>query len=96
MAAVKVLGGKGQITLGKQYAGRQVMVEELEPGVGIVKLGQFIPDNERWIHTPEVQAQLDEAFTWAARNPPQETDLKELKERLFHEPTVPARSARSQ
>jgi len=34
---VKVIGANGQISLGKQFAGRQVLVEEREPGVWIVR-----------------------------------------------------------
>jgi hypothetical protein len=93
MAVIKTVGSSGQIALGKQYAGRHVMVEEVEPGIWMVKLGQFVPDNERWVHTPEVQADLKESFAWAAKNPPRETDLKELEERLLHEPRKKARSA---
>ncbi len=96
MAVIKTVGSSGQIALGKQYAGRHVVVEEMEPGVWIVKLGEFIPDNERWLHTPEVKADLDEGLAWASRNPPQETDLNELEERLSHEPRARTRSARSQ
>ena len=47
--AVKVVGANGQITLGKQYAGRQVLVEQREPGVWIVRTATAIPDNERWL-----------------------------------------------
>jgi hypothetical protein len=72
------------------------MVEEREPGVWVIKLGEFIPDNERWLHAPEVSRDLDEALAWASKNPRQETDLNELEERLLHEPRVRARSARSQ
>ena len=97
MGIIKTVGSSGQIALGKQYAGRHVLVEEREPGVWIVKLGQFIPDNERWIHTPEIQADLKESFAWAVKNPPRETDLDELEERLLHdEPRKRVRSARSQ
>jgi hypothetical protein len=93
MAVIKTVGSSGQIALGKQYAGRHVMVEEVEPGVWMVKLGQFVPDNERWVHTPEVQADLKESFAWAAKSPPRGTDLTELEERLLHEPRKRARSA---
>ena len=31
--SVKVIGANGQISLGKQFAGRQVLVEEKEAGV---------------------------------------------------------------
>ena len=31
--SVKVIGQNGQISLGKEFAGRQVLVEQREPGV---------------------------------------------------------------
>jgi len=49
-AALKVVGSNGQISLGKQYAGRYVLAEESEPGVWIVRTATVIPDNERWLH----------------------------------------------
>lgn len=79
---IKTIGQSGQISLGKEYAGRHAWVEEVEPGVWIVKLGQFIPDNERWLHTPEAQAQLDQALTWAEKTPLQATDLTHLEQQL--------------
>lgn len=82
MAAIKTLGSSGQIVLGKRYAGRQALVDELEPGVWIVKVGEFVPDNERWIHEPEVKARIDRALARAKSTPPEETDLDELEERL--------------
>lgn len=85
LMVIRKVDSNGRIVLGKQYAGRRVCIDELETGVWMVKLGQFIPDNERWLHTSEVQADLDEAFAWAAENPPRETDLDELEERLLHE-----------
>lgn len=83
MAAVKVLGEGGQIALGDRYTGRPALVEELEPGVWIVKLGELIPDSERWLHEPEVKAKLDRAIARAENRPFQETNLEELKKRLL-------------
>ena len=82
MAVVKTVGRSGQIALGKAYAGRHVLVDELEPGVWLVKLGEFIPDDERWLHAPGVQADLDEAIAWAETHPAEETDLDALEHRL--------------
>jgi hypothetical protein len=86
MATVKVLGDRGQIAFGEQYAGRHAVIEELNTGGWIVKLEDPIPDNERWIHTPEVQADLEESFAWAVENPARETDLDELEEQILYEP----------
>ncbi|HQH72447.1 MAG TPA: hypothetical protein PK360_10245 [bacterium] len=72
---IKTIGKSGQISLGKEYAGRSVMVNEIEPGVWIIKSGQFIPDNERWLHGPATQAALHEAIDWAEKNPPADSLL---------------------
>jgi hypothetical protein len=82
MSAVKTIGASGQIALGKQYAGRHVLVDEVEEGVWLIKLGDFIPDNERWLHEPETRQVLDRAIRWAEDNAPAETDLDELERRL--------------
>jgi len=42
----------------------------------------LIPDNEKWLHTPEISAALRAAIAWAEKHPPQETDLDELEKRL--------------
>ncbi|UOF91381.1 hypothetical protein LSG31_03760 [Fodinisporobacter ferrooxydans] len=82
---IKTIGSNGQISLGKEYAGRTVLVDELEPGVWIIKAGQFIPDNEQWLFAPEVQKDLDEAIEWAENHPPSETILDELEKRIRNE-----------
>ncbi|CAH2809722.1 MAG: hypothetical protein CBARDMAM_5857 [uncultured Caballeronia sp.] len=72
--SVKVVGSSGQISLGKEYAGRQVLVEEREPGVWLVRTALVIPENEAWMHTAEARQDLREAFAWAQANPPQESN----------------------
>lgn len=39
---VKSVGSNGQIALGKEFAGRLVMLDQTAPGVRTMKLGQFI------------------------------------------------------
>lgn len=82
MTAIKTIGASGQIALGKQHAGRNVLVEEIEPGVWVVKLGEFVPDSERWLHEPEVRAKLDEATACAETHPPSESGWRRLRARL--------------
>lgn len=79
---VKVVGANGQISLGKQYAGRQVLVEEREPGVWIVRTATVIPDNERWLHEPEAAADLQAAITWSATNAASDADTDNTLKRL--------------
>ena len=82
MDIIKTVGASGQISLGKKYAGQTVMLSEVDTGVWLVKLGQFIPDNEKWLHSHNVQNQLNQAIDWAEKNPPRETDLKQLENRI--------------
>ena len=82
MATVKTVGNSGQISLGKEFAGRNVLVDEIETGVWMIKLGEFIPDSERWLHTASVQNDIDRAIEWAAHNPPEETDLDALTDKV--------------
>jgi hypothetical protein len=81
-ATVKVVGANGQISLGRQYAGRQVLVEEQAPGVWLVRTATVIPDNERWLHTPAAQAALGRALEWAADNPPSDADIDAVTGKL--------------
>lgn len=79
---VKVIGANRQISLGKQYAGRQVLVEEQEPGVWLVRTATAIPDNERWLHQPTAAADLQNALSWARANPPADSNVEAFLEKL--------------
>ena len=65
---VKVIGANGQISLGKQFAGRQVLVEEQETGVWLIRTATVIPDNERWLHEAQAASDLARAVTWSTQN----------------------------
>jgi hypothetical protein len=81
-SSVKVVGANGQISLGKQFAGRQVLVEEQEPGVWMVRTATVIPDNERWVHEPQAAADLQSAIAWATANPSTDKNTDALMKRL--------------
>ncbi len=80
-ASVKRIGASGQISLGKEYAGRTVLVESTEPGVWVIKTAQTIPDSELWLHQPQAAARLDRALA-ALDQPPAESDLDALERQL--------------
>ena len=44
---IKSIGSSEQISLGKEYAGRQVLVETPEPGVWVIRTATAVPDNEK-------------------------------------------------
>jgi hypothetical protein len=56
-----------------------VLIDQIDAGVWIIKVGRFIPENERWLHQPDVSRDLDAAVQWAEKNPPAKSDLKILE-----------------
>jgi hypothetical protein len=72
---VKVVGSNGQISLGKQFAGRQVLIEEQEIGVWLIRTATVIPDNERWLHESHAAADLSHAMTWSKQNPATDSEI---------------------
>lgn len=84
-SSVKMVGSNGQISLGKQYAGRPVLVEEREPGVWIVRTATVIPDNERWAHEAGAAADLQAAMAWAAGHPAADLNVDQTLNTLAHD-----------
>ena len=81
---VKLVGANGQISLGKQFAGRQVLVEEQEPGVWLVRTATVVPDNERWLHASQAAADLQTAMAWSVAHAASDADTEDTLKRLGH------------
>ena len=60
-AQVKVVGANGQISLGKEFAGKTVIVDQVGEGSWVIKTGQFVPDSEKGIDEPKHSAKLEKA-----------------------------------
>jgi len=79
---IKTIGASGQISIGKEYAGRHVIVEEIEKGVWLIKTASIIPDSEMWMHEEPAKTKIDRALKWAEENTPLESDLRELSDKF--------------
>ena len=79
---IKTIGTSGQISLGKEYAGRHVIIEEIEEGVWLIKTASIIPDSEMWMHEEPAKSRIDRAIKWAEENRPSETDLSKLSGKI--------------
>lgn len=72
----KTLDNKGRITLGAEYAGQTVIVDDSNPGYIIIKPAKVIPTSEAWLYENEVALKqvrrgLKEARSGEfAKNPP--------------------------
>jgi hypothetical protein len=76
---IKTVSPSGQISLGKKYAGKTVIIEQPEEGQWVIKTGVTIPENEQWLHTPEMKQNLKDYFEWSANRTPQATNLDEFE-----------------
>jgi len=76
---VKVIGINGQVSLGKEFAGKMVMINQVDEGTWIIKAGEFIPDSEKWLYQNNAAAKLDRAIEWAKTNPPKSNFDKVIK-----------------
>lgn len=72
---VKKVGSSGQVSLGKEYAGRTVVMESPEEGVWIIRTAQVIPDNERWLHEEPATSKILAGIEWAKVTETTATDL---------------------
>ena len=81
-SSVKLVGVNGQISLGKEFAGRQVLVEEQEAGVWLIRTATVIPDNERWLHEGAAASDLETAIAWSVSHEPADADLDDTLKRL--------------
>lgn len=75
---VKSIGSSGQISLGKEFAGRQVLVETPAKGVWIIRTATIIPDHEAWLHQEETKKSLKKALAWTTKNPAKGSDPDQL------------------
>lgn len=82
MAQIKTIASNGQISLEKEFAGQNVLIDNSENGVWTIKIGKFIPHNEQWLLEKDNSKKLDEALDWASKSKPNHTDLAELKNSL--------------
>ncbi len=67
---VKVIGANGQVSLGKEFAGKMVLIDQVDEGTWIIKSGEFIPDSEKWIYQDNNLSKLEKAIDWADKNEP--------------------------
>lgn len=77
----KRVGDNGQISIGKEWAGKLVQVVSSSVGVEIIP-GEFIPESQKAFYTKEAQEQLSAFDKWASKKPAKKSNIKALKKKL--------------
>ncbi len=67
---VRIIGTNGQVSLGKEFAGKMVLIDQIEKGTWIIKSGEFVPDSEKWLYEGDNAARLEKAIEWSSKNKP--------------------------
>lgn len=58
------VASNGQISIGKAWAGRQIIIEEITEGELHIRAGVFVPDSQKHFHTKAANASLTEFNNW--------------------------------
>ena len=64
---VKTISLGGQISLGKKYAGQQVLVEQIEEGYWTIRTSITIPTSEKWLWEEPFKSGLDASLRETAK-----------------------------
>jgi hypothetical protein len=75
---IKVVGKSGQISLGKNYAGKIFRLERRDSGTLVLTAVAMIPESQLWTLQEPHRSRIERAIAWAQETPPAETELDRL------------------
>jgi hypothetical protein len=78
---IKVVGKSGQISLGKNYAGKILRLERKKDGSVVLTSVAMVPESQLWTLREPHRSRIERGLAWAARTKPRETDLEALLKR---------------
>lgn len=62
MTAVKTIGASGQLYLSREFAERNVVIDQPESGVWVIRTATVIPDDDLWLHQSAERRKLEKAM----------------------------------
>jgi hypothetical protein len=77
-AEIKVVGKSGQISLGKNYAGKALQVEHRKDGTIVLTSVAIVPESQLWTTEEPHRSRIRRGLAWAAATAPAETDVDAL------------------
>ena len=63
------VASNGQISIGKAWAGRQIVIEEVADGELHIRAGIFVPDSQKIFNTKSAKKSLNEFNDWEESKP---------------------------
>jgi hypothetical protein len=72
---IKRVGQSGQISVGRELAGKLLRLEQLEDGRVLLTPVVDVPESQLWtLHEPD-KSRIERGLAWAAANPAKETKV---------------------
>ena len=79
---LKIVGPNGQVCIGKEFAGKQIQLVKQDDSTVIIKKGQFIPDNEKWLYRDNNLEKLMRAVEETENTPRRADNFEEIMNKL--------------
>ena len=76
------VAANGQISIGKEWAGRQILVEKVNDGELRILSCTFVADSNATFYSKNAQETLKEFNQWSSTHPPKQTDITALFDRI--------------
>jgi hypothetical protein len=85
-AEIKVVGKSGQISLGKDYAGKPLRVERRKDGSILLTAVALVPESQLWTLEEPDRSRIGRGLDWAGATPAAESDIEVLVKRRTSQP----------
>jgi chromosomal replication initiation ATPase DnaA len=77
-AELKRVGQSGQISVGRELAGKLLRLEQLEDGRLLLTPVVSVPESQLWTLSEPHKSRIERGLEWAAKTPAKETDVAAL------------------
>lgn len=77
-AELKRVGQSGQISVGREFAGKLLRFEQLDDGRLLLTPVVDVPESQLWTLAEPHKSRIERGLTWASKTPAKETDLDAL------------------
>ena len=81
------VGKNGQISIGKEYAGRTLEIVFFDDGRAMLSPGRFVPDHQAIFFTPDADDKLARFAEWEKDHPPEGTSTEKLRAKKLAAPS---------
>ncbi|MGD1104442.1 MAG: hypothetical protein ABSA59_20530 [Terriglobia bacterium] len=78
---IKVVGKSGQISIGKDYAGKPFRLERLTGGRIVLTAVAMVPESQLWTLAEPHRSRIERGLFWAGQTKPRETSVEMLLKR---------------